>query len=166
MRGRHVSPSPLSSHFSYQVTGRGSYFLILNLPCLGIFLSSRHPYLPSFQESWREREGQWQERFNQKAQWISFSFLAMPRGTWELSSPTRDGTHVPCTGSVESWPLNHRGSPKAQWMLRERRDCFWLRGLPDCLCKWSAGWASRRALREELGDGRRDIPEQWESTGN
>ena len=31
-----------------------------------------------------------------------FNFLAAPRGTWDLSSPTRDRTHVPCIGSVES----------------------------------------------------------------
>ena len=29
-------------------------------------------------------------------------FLAVLRGMWDLSSPTRDGTHAPCSGSAES----------------------------------------------------------------
>ena len=37
--------------------------------------------------------------------------LAVPRGMWDLSSPTRDRTHTPCLGSVESQPLDHQGSP-------------------------------------------------------
>ena len=32
---------------------------------------------------------------------LSF-FLATPHGMWDLSSPTRDGTRAPCSGSVES----------------------------------------------------------------
>lgn len=32
---------------------------------------------------------------------ISF-FLAVPRGIWDLSSQTRDGTHAPCAGSAKS----------------------------------------------------------------
>ena len=32
---------------------------------------------------------------------IIFIFLAVPRSLWDLSSPTRDGTHVLCSGSVE-----------------------------------------------------------------
>ena len=31
-----------------------------------------------------------------------FNFLAIPHGMWDLSSLTKDGTSVPCTGSVES----------------------------------------------------------------
>ena len=31
-----------------------------------------------------------------------FFFLAMPCGIWDLSSPTRDLTPVPCSGSTES----------------------------------------------------------------
>ena len=30
---------------------------------------------------------------------------------WDLSSPTRDQTCVPCIGSVESYPLDRQGSP-------------------------------------------------------
>ena len=37
--------------------------------------------------------------------------LATPRGMWDLSFPTRDETRTPCTGSMESWPLDHQGSP-------------------------------------------------------
>ena len=29
-------------------------------------------------------------------------FLATPRGLWDLSSPTRDQTQEPCSGSTES----------------------------------------------------------------
>ena len=35
--------------------------------------------------------------------------LAAPRGMWDLSSLTRDGTRAPCRGSLES--LDHQGSP-------------------------------------------------------
>ena len=37
--------------------------------------------------------------------------LAVPYGTWDHSSPARDRTLVPCSGSVESQPLDHQGSP-------------------------------------------------------
>ena len=43
-----------------------------------------------------------------------YFFLAMPHGMWNLSSPTRDWTHVPCGGSTESQLLDHQGSP---WIL-------------------------------------------------
>ena len=32
----------------------------------------------------------------------SFFFSVVPRGMWDLSSPTRDRTHTPCVGSAES----------------------------------------------------------------
>ena len=35
-----------------------------------------------------------------------FNFLAMPRGTQDLSSLLGDSTHVPGSGSMESWPLD------------------------------------------------------------
>lgn len=35
----------------------------------------------------------------------------MSHSTWDLSSQTRDGNCVPCSGSVESYALNHQGSP-------------------------------------------------------
>ena len=31
-----------------------------------------------------------------------FGFLGGTGGRWDLSSPTRDRTHAPCTGSLES----------------------------------------------------------------
>ena len=43
-----------------------------------------------------------------------FCFLAVPHGMWNLSSPTRDWTHVPCGRSAESQPLDYQGSP---WVL-------------------------------------------------
>ena len=39
-----------------------------------------------------------------------FFFLAMLCGMWDLSSPTRDRTLVPCNGSMESQPLDFQGS--------------------------------------------------------
>ena len=33
---------------------------------------------------------------------FSFFFLALPHSIWDLSSPTRDQTHTPCSGSAES----------------------------------------------------------------
>ena len=42
---------------------------------------------------------------------FSFSFLAVPRSMWDLSSLTRDQTRAPCIGSAESSPLDHQGSP-------------------------------------------------------
>ena len=45
-----------------------------------------------------------------------FYFLAMLRGMWDLSSPTRDRT---CALALEAWSLNH-------WTAREvpRGHCF------------------------------------------
>ena len=40
-----------------------------------------------------------------------YLFLAAPRGMWDLSSPTRDGTQAACSGSTESYLLDHQGSP-------------------------------------------------------
>ena len=40
-----------------------------------------------------------------------FFFLAMPHGMWDLSSPTRDRTCAPCSGSMKSQPLDGQGSP-------------------------------------------------------
>ena len=39
-------------------------------------------------------------------------FLATQCGLWGLSSPTRDWTRAPCTGNVESEPLDSRGRPR------------------------------------------------------
>ena len=44
-------------------------------------------------------------------------FLAAPCSMWDLSSPTRDRTRVPCSGSAESQPLDHQGSPMS-WSLK------------------------------------------------
>ena len=38
-----------------------------------------------------------------------------PGGTWDLSSPTRDRTRVPCSRSAESYPLDRQGSPHKSW---------------------------------------------------
>ena len=40
-----------------------------------------------------------------------FFYLVTLYGTRDLRSPTRDRTHAPCTGSMESQPLEHQGSP-------------------------------------------------------
>ena len=41
--------------------------------------------------------------------WVLFFFLL--NDTWDLSCSTKDRTHAPCSGSVESQPLYHQGSP-------------------------------------------------------
>ena len=51
-----------------------------------------------------------------------FSFLfvcfsAIPPGMWDLSSPTRDKTCAPYTGSVESQPLHCQESPSPAFKL-------------------------------------------------
>lgn len=33
--------------------------------------------------------------------------LAAPWSMWDLSSMTKDGTHAPCIGSVDSYPLEN-----------------------------------------------------------
>ena len=40
--------------------------------------------------------------------------MAAPRSVWDLSSPSKDGTCVSCSGSVDSEPLDHQGSPRAE----------------------------------------------------
>lgn len=40
-----------------------------------------------------------------------FSFLAMPCGLWNPSSPTMDPTCAPCRGGKESQPLDDQGIP-------------------------------------------------------
>ena len=38
--------------------------------------------------------------------------LAEPHGMWNLSSLTKDQTHTPCSGRVESTPLDCQGSSR------------------------------------------------------
>ena len=38
-------------------------------------------------------------------------FFFWARGPQDLSSLTRDGTYIPCNGSVESQPLDCQGNP-------------------------------------------------------
>ena len=47
--------------------------------------------------------------------WIFFFFLAIPSGMWNLSSPTRTGTHAPYSGRVTSEPLDHQGNTLKAW---------------------------------------------------
>ena len=43
---------------------------------------------------------------------LVFVFLFFwPCGMWDLSSPTRNGTRAPCSGSTGSQPLDRQGSP-------------------------------------------------------
>ena len=42
---------------------------------------------------------------------LLFFFLAIPQSMWDLGSLTRDWTPTPCSGSVQSQPLNYQGSP-------------------------------------------------------
>ena len=41
---------------------------------------------------------------------FNFNFLLTLCGLWDLSFHTRDRTCTPCSGSTESWPLDHQGS--------------------------------------------------------
>ena len=43
------------------------------------------------------------------------TWAEMPHGMWDISSPTRDQTHVPCIGR---WMLNY-------WTIREVPDCLY-----------------------------------------
>ena len=40
-----------------------------------------------------------------------FGHTATLRGMWGVSSHTRDGPHVPCSGNAESWPLDRQRRP-------------------------------------------------------
>ena len=37
-----------------------------------------------------------------RGRFIFKNFLAVPHGMWDVSSPIRDRTHNPCTGTMES----------------------------------------------------------------
>ena len=41
----------------------------------------------------------------------NFFFLAAWPNLWDLISPTKDRTHAPYSGRVESWPLDGQGIP-------------------------------------------------------
>ena len=43
--------------------------------------------------------------------YIYIFFWTAPHGMWDLNSLTTDGTHVPCSGSVVSSPLDCQGRP-------------------------------------------------------
>ena len=47
---------------------------------------------------------------------LFFSFLIFGH-MWDLSSPTRDQTHAPCSGTMESKPLDSQGSPNPLILL-------------------------------------------------
>ena len=40
--------------------------------------------------------------------------MATPHSMWDLSSPSKDGTCVSCSGSIDSEPLDHQGSPRTE----------------------------------------------------
>ena len=48
-------------------------------------------------------------------------FLATLCYLWDLSSLTRDQVHAPCTGNMESQPLDHKGLPSSSLIFK---DCF------------------------------------------
>ena len=53
-----------------------------------------------------------------------FNFLAMLHSMWDLSSPTRDQSCVPCIGSTQSQPLDCQGSPGGYVFLRQYAGSF------------------------------------------
>ena len=58
-------------------------------------------------------------------EFLSF-FLPVPWSMWDLSSLTRDRTHAPWGGSMESWTLDHEGSPRGTQLLSL---WAWLQGI-------------------------------------
>ena len=48
----------------------------------------------------------------------------MPHGIQDLSSPTRDRTRAPCSGSAESEPLDGQGIPKGRLILIHPLECL------------------------------------------
>ena len=44
-------------------------------------------------------------------------FLTVPLVIWNVTSLARDGTHIPCTGSVESYPLAHQGNTRIHLLM-------------------------------------------------
>ena len=66
------------------------------------------------QEAVRVRRGKFQtpEGFRGLARELNlFFFLVAPRAMRDFSSLIRDRIHAPCSGSVESQPLDRQGSP-------------------------------------------------------
>ena len=53
---------------------------------------------------------------------LVFILGTMLHDMWDLSSLTRDQTYAPCSGSMESSPLNHQGSPRKRNL---RAYSFW-----------------------------------------
>ena len=56
-----------------------------------------------------------------------YRYLTVPGlgcGMWVPSSLTKNWTQAPCIGSVESWPLNHQGSPVNQ-LFKETHPGDW-----------------------------------------
>ena len=45
---------------------------------------------------------------------LSFFFLVMPQGMWDLSSPVRDRTRAP---ALEKWSLNHWTTRKVPGLI-------------------------------------------------
>ena len=59
---------------------------------------------------WRDKE---QKSAFKKIKFIYFKkYFGSTQGMWDLSSPTRDRTCAPCTGSSASQPLDQEGSPQ------------------------------------------------------
>ena len=87
--------------------------------------------------------GNWTPEWNGKSGWgpdlptqsgrrlasVLFCFLTLLRGMQDLSSLTRDQTHAPCSGSVESQPLDHQGNPKASVWQGGSVQCLWVQAV-------------------------------------
>ena len=81
-----------------------------------------------------------------------FLFLVAPWGMQDLSSPTRDRTHVPSPGSAESYPLDCQERLQVLFIWVEPSDEFWLMNWGLKLCVSILGWAfnSWRSLTQAL----------------
>ena len=63
----------------------------------------KHLLPPGFKNLFSMYDGRWTPMTQGKTELLVFYiFWLLPNGMWDLSSPTRGQTHVPCTGSGES----------------------------------------------------------------
>ena len=80
----------------------------------------------------------------------------MPHGTQDLSCPTRDQIHAPCSGSMESQPLDHQRNllktPKRLWWSR----CIYIRERP----RHTSNWTLRDVISNRF-PVIRSFPSQW-----
>ena len=115
--------APLSMEFSRQEFWSG-----LPFPCLGDHSDSGiKPRSPALQVDTLPSEPPGKPiyiKFNYLfgCTWFWSWHLRSLASAYRTSSLSRDGTPVPCTGSVEPQPLDHEGSPQKMLLLKELKE--------------------------------------------